>query len=648
MAKYGSFLYGTAKYGTASKLSYSVEPMSIIVVDFYKTYVSWQLPKGNFSRIRLVRNQIQYPETAEDGVIIWDEYANQGTVSRNLFKDGEDNPEQTPIVGGRPIYYAVFLFTDANIWFRAGKISDVTPSLHNTKQNMVDIIPRVYTSDIYSPLGVVNETSPLIKFLDGFSFTLEQFKTYIDLLRPKHTADITSDKLLFSEFINKGLDLEPNIPLRNQKMLVREAFYMYSYKGTLGGLGTYTESLTGYAPDIIVSPNLLLTIQDSSFYQSTGNWVTSGCTLAASTAQVPVSTSYVIDNSYSGLVTATGSSNIQLGAVDPIRKGIPVVGGNDYTFSYKVKSPSSAGTTQMVVTWYDKDNLVTGSSFSMTAVSANNTWKTSWQNTTAPSAASYAVLKITFSASGVYYVDQVYAQSGINSDNTTYQEARAIDIFLEPNKTNYIKNPSFELNVTDSWTKTGSATVTQDTSVPTDAYTGTKSAKVIATGSWTYTANYAPMTAGIYYTFSTYAKTTGSFTVNAKTYNSVSALVNTFTKTFTGNGTWQRYTFTVLSDVNSGATSIQVGLSGTTSTTYNFDCVQLEQSPKATDYFDASLPSQFGAVWEGTANNSYTRLYYGKPFKVPRLARNLFSWVPSNSFWRLRTYAGVEYTNLTV
>lgn len=648
MAKYGNFLYGTAKYGQTARLVYSVEPMSIVVLDFTKTLVGWQLPTGNFSKIRLVRNQIQYPETAENGVIIWEEYASEGEVSRDSFEDGTDNPTDIPLIPGRPVYYSMFLFTDANIWTRAGSISDIIPENHNTQKTVIDLLPRVYTSDIHSPLGVVDETAALYNFVDGTTFTIEQFKTYLDLLRPKHTADISSDKLLFAEFVSRGLDLEPNIPLRNQKMLVREAFYMYANKGTKNGLETYTESLTGYAPDITVSPNLLLTVQDSTFYDSVGNWTTSGCTVEASTLQVPTTTDYVIDTVYTGKVTAIGSSNMELGADDPIRKGIPIKGDTDYTFSYKVKSPSSAGSTQMVVTWYDKDGIATGSTSSLTSVSTNNTWKTSWETKTSPADASYASLKITFSASGVYYIDQVYAEEGENLDNTSYQEARAIDIFLNPNKTNYINNPSFETNVTDSWTSAGSATVTQDTDIPTDAYTGSSSAKIVATGSWTYKANSSPMTAGEYYTFSIYGKTAGSFAVNIKTYDDSSNLVDTFVEHFTGDGDWNRYTFTVLSDADSGATSIQAELAGSDSETYYFDCAQLEQNQKATDYFDGSLPSDFGAVWESTADNSYTRQYYNKPFKVPRLGQTLGSWMPPNTFWRLMTYDGLEYTTLTV
>jgi hypothetical protein len=91
-----------------------------------------------------------------------------------------------------------------------------------------------------------------------------------------------------------------------------------------------------------------------------------------------------------------------------------------------------------------------------------------------------------------------------------------------------------------------------------------------------------------------------------------------------------------------------VSFYGTTAGSIFLDLIQFEQSQVATDYFDGSLPSDFGAVWEGTDDASYSHLYPSKPKKIPRLAKTLIDWVPQNAFWRLRTYDGVEYTTLTV
>ncbi|NBP04436.1 MAG: hypothetical protein EBU90_31000, partial [Proteobacteria bacterium] len=193
MAKYGVNYYGASKYGATPLLRFSVQPMSVLVssavsTDFRKATVSWQSPNGTFSRFRLVRNQAGFPETAEDGVIIFDEIATEGTVSRSSFIDGEDNPGDIPLVPGRQVYYRVFLFTDSSIWVNAGSITAIIPSDHGTQKQMMNMLPRVYTSKEQSPLGVIDETSALYDFIFGLSFTQEELYTLVDLLRPRHTG----------------------------------------------------------------------------------------------------------------------------------------------------------------------------------------------------------------------------------------------------------------------------------------------------------------------------------------------------------------------------------------------------------------------------------------------------------------------------
>ena len=654
MAKYGINYYGSSTYGAAALLAYSVQPMSVLVysdvtslaTEFRRVRVTWQNPTGSFTRFRLVRSQVGFPETAEDGIIIFDEFATEGTVSRSYFIDGEDNPGDIPLVPGRETYYRVFLFTSEKVWISAGSIAAIIPSDHNAHANLMNSLPRVFTSKEQSPLGVVDDQSTLYDFLWGMSFTQEEFYTLIDLLRPRHSGLETPVQLIFPERSNVGLTAEPGLPTKNQKRLIREALYMYGHKGTADGLGTYAESLTGFSPTITVSENLLLTVQDSTFYDSTGNWVFTDATAEASEDQVPAPGDNVIDGVFTCKVTATDSFTMSLGDDDPIRKGVPVNEETEYIASFKVKSPPSDGSVTLTINWYDGTGTLldsdTGSS-----VSANNTWKSVSITATSPAGSVYAGLEINSNADGQYYIDQVCMQLG---DAVAYDEARAVDIFLEPTKTNYIVNPSFEVNVTDGWTKTGSATVAQDIDVSEAAYSGSSSAKITATGAWTYSTDDIPVLFGNYYTFSAYVKTTAGFSVTFIGKDIAGDPTgHSETTTFAASTGWARIGVTDLIDAV-GETEVayyQIEISGNTGTFY-LDCVQFERGNKASDYFDGSLPSNFGAVWEGTDDNSYSHLYPNKPTKVPRLGKTLVDWIPMNTFWRLRTYAGIEYTNLTV
>jgi hypothetical protein len=646
VARYGINYYGATNYGAFVKLAFSVEPMSVLVLDFTKVLIGWQTPRGDFSRIRLLRSQVGFPETAEDGIIIFDEFATEGTVSRAEYIDGEDNPSDVPLIPGRQTYYRVFLFTDQNVWRVAGSITAIVPSNHNVQTTFMNSLPRVFTSIEQGSFGTVDTTSALYNFVEGLTFSQEQFYTLLDLLKPRHTGIETPVELLPLEVASLGLTPEAGLPTKNRKRLIREANYLYARKGTQVALETYAESLTGFEPTITVSENLLLTVQDSTFYGGIGNWVASNAVLTSSTEQVPDSNTNQIDTTKTGKIVASNSGSMVLGDTNIITKGVPVLPSTAYIVSCKLKSPASAGNITLSVRFYDKDGTATSAANTATAVAANNTWKSASKTATSDATSSYAIITIAYSAAGTYYIDQVCMQEG---GTVAYDEARAIDVFLSPLKTNYIKNPSFEVNST-TWALNG-ATFTQDSGVPTYGYSGNYSGKFVVTNPWSITTDYEiPVTPGKYYTASASIKALAALSANIKItfYDDADAVVETVTQAISVTTSFASVTLTGLTDSTSEASYAKVSFYGTTAGSIFLDLIQFEQSQVATDYFDGSLPSDFGAVWEGTDDASYSHLYPSKPKKIPRLGKTMNDWVPQNAFWRLRTYDGVEYTTTTV
>ncbi len=646
MAKYGNVVYGGAKYGVTPKLAYSVEPMSITVIDFTKIQISWQSPTGDFTKIKLVRNQFGFPENSEDGLNIWEENATEGTVSRSTFVDGEDNPNQISFVNGRQVYYTMFLFTDQKIWVNAGQITDLMPFNHEVHKKVMDIIPKVFTSDVQSPLGVTDETSALYSFMGGITFTHEQFLTQLDILRPQHSSEGIAFSTLAQNSFSVGLIPEPALPVKSQKRLIREALYLYSHKGMQSGISTYAEALTGFAPTVTLSPNLLLSAQDSTFYESIGNWTATNAALSYSNEQVPATGTNVIDNVYTGKIIASASGAMQLGNAAPITRGVPVLPSTEYTVSCKLKSPTSAGNITLAIKFYDRHGVITGTTQSATAVAANNTWKSASKTFTTPSDASYSSIQISYSAAGTYYVDQVCVQTG---DTASYDEARAISVFLDSTKINYIKNPSFEVDAS-TWTTTG-ATFTQNAAVPTDGYSGNYSGQFVVATTGNIKTNYnIPVTAGKYYTLSFYVSSSNSVKVTGtiEFFDASNNLLEDFASEFTITSSFSRVSLTALTDSGSEVSYAKIKIAFNHAGTYRVDLVQFEKSQTATEYFDGSLPTEYGAVWEGTENASFTHVYPNKPLKIPRLGQTLNDWIVPNTFWRLSTYGGVEYTNLTV
>ena len=648
MSKYGYSVYGYSKYGLTPKLAYSVEPMSINVIKFDEVFVSWQLPTGNFTRFRVVRNQNAYPETSEDGVIVYelntlDGESIEGVLGKTSIYDGLENPTQIAIAPGRNIYYRVFLYTSDNIWVKAGEIGEIVPENTGASSKTINLLPRVLTSDVLSPLGVVDEASDLYQFLDGLAFSYEQMMTEIKLARPAHNLENSNYKTIPGEVLNVGLNPEPNLPMLRQRALIREAIALYADKGTALGVANYSEALTGFAPTVTTSSNLMLTIQDSTFYNSVGRWVSADATLSATEDMVPDNVDASIDLTYTLKIEPTDSGEMTLGADAPITQGVPIQPDTEYVYKANIKCPTS-GFLSLTVTYYDKDGVETGTPASTTS-SVGNAWEEINITETSPSDASYVVLSIAWDDTETYYVDMVYV--GL-STAAGYEEARAVTVDLAPKFENYITNPSFEVDYS-GWTLTN-VMFAQSSDIPYVGYPGSFSGDFTALGSWSIEHDAAiPVEVGIYANVSQYIKSDDITSVDlvVELYDSEDTLLDTVTETKTVTNAWVRQHISVLIPSDSTASYIKYRLEGGPGEFF-LDMVMAQDTYSPTDYFDGSMPELVGAIWESTENGSPSLYYPNKSTKILRLAQTLADWLPMNVWWRLTTPAGLEYTNLTV
>lgn len=660
MAKYGNVLYGGTTYGETPKLTYSVEPMSINVINFKEIYITWQQPKGTFTRFRVVRNQLGYPETSEDGYIIYElvspnNSSLEGAIPITDFKDGFDNltdENYIDIVGNKNIYYRVFLYTSQNIWVKAGEINAVVPKDTNVTERMLNLLPRTLVSDVLSPFGVVPLKTDLVKsdiykFLDGISFTYEQLLTQTDLIRPNGSSETGTYSTIEAEFYSSGLIPEPNIPTVNQRRLIRDANYLFSTKGTKIGIENYAETLTGFAPTVTISKNLVLSPQDSTFYNSTGNWSTEDATIESSDEQVPDISDYVIDEVYTCKITPSAVGSMGLGFDNPTTDGIPVESDKDYTFRVAVKCPTSGQNVTLNIEFFDKNNLSIGTETG--TIAAANSWGLLSVIATTPVGASYCALEIAWDDTDIFYVDQVFVGKGVFLD---YDEARAINIYLAPKSVNYIENPSFEVD-DSTWTLTNLSFAT-DTNIAGEGYAGSNSGKFTLTNTtWKLeSTSTIPVEPGVYFNCSMYSYSEDIFDMDMylDVYDDTDTLIETFSSNHMMEGTWMRnYVRGLMNfDTNPSYAKVRFEGTGNIGDVFFLDMIQAEFSFKPTDYFDGSLPEQVGAVWNGTANASSTSLYPRRAIKVLRLAQTLPNWTPINSWWRLSTAAGLEYTNLDV
>lgn len=365
MPLYGNLIYGSGEtYGQPASLPFSVEPLTSLAVWYDKIILNWIPSESNYSAFRLVRNQDAIPETAEDGIILFDWTSDSDIPKSSLpitYVDGtSDDLALTP---GKYVYYRIWLLDDREIWVVGGETAVLLPRrfgeesifLKTSQEKLLELLPKQFTSSDYSPNGVVDPNSELAAFLEGFSFTADELLTDLAMLQPPFYGAFQNPATLVLQGQQLGVTPELGTVSRQQKKTVREAMYIYQRKGTALATGSFAESTTGYVPTIRVSPNLMLSIEDSSFYKGTGSWTSlgGGTLTSEATGDVPTTEDNACDLSYVGKLVTTGPVTLNNGILSPSLYGVPVTYGNKYALSYYAKTESGTVALTPKINWYN-------------------------------------------------------------------------------------------------------------------------------------------------------------------------------------------------------------------------------------------------------------------------------------------------------
>lgn len=693
MSKYSRFRYSQATYGAApSTIGYSVAPLNAFVYNYSqgdgRIELTWTQPTGDFSEMRIVRNQDAFPETAEDGAIVFDAYA---PIS-DLYAYDVTTASYPAFATGRYAYYRAWLRRTDNVWYPAGDAYVLVPSAHSTATSrdsirtvtdgtalrntvnsfnpelltthdkLADLLPRVFTSTAESPLDAINTDSVIYRFLGAFAATLDESLTFADLLKPQKSGRSANPTTLGLAAYQYGLTPEPFLATKSQKKMIGEARFINSRKGTLDATEVMLESLTGYAPTISRSSNLMVTIQDSSFYKGVGFWKASGDTTieafetnTAVAYNVPTTEPKAVDLAWVGkVVVDTANDYIATGHESVFTRGIAVEPEMSYAFSFYAKG---TGSVTPRITWYDSLGEVIGSEVAGTATTlTSSAWALSTALVaTSPVGATFASLKISFSAPGTFYVDMVKLSS---SSVNVYEEPKSVEILLAANKTNHLKNPSFEnwtSTTLNNWTTTSDVAKVATTlaSVYGETYMLELTTELADTTTISTVADTTYAEVNAFYTFSVYMQAPDgdeSFTITLTADDGINPPFEFTSGVFTVSTDWERYhaTFKVPGTFEANSLSITATISGdTTGSVVNLDNAQLESSYNPNDYFDGSLGFVNGAFWGGAEHASASYLYVNRIAKIPRVIAELPNYLPMGTPYLLKTYYGLEHKSIT-
>ena len=168
MPKFNQLVYNTALYGIKAALPFSAEPMTAVAVLYSAVTLEFASPSGTYVEFRIVRNQENYPQSQEDGAVIYQsqgvpgqtrifdgKYSDKGVVAsyaslpstasvndQYMVKEGENTTGPTyvwngyewrnlsPLVSGKFVYYRAWIRASATSdWIQAGTTFTLIPQI---------------------------------------------------------------------------------------------------------------------------------------------------------------------------------------------------------------------------------------------------------------------------------------------------------------------------------------------------------------------------------------------------------------------------------------------------------------------------------------------------------------------------------------
>lgn len=304
MATYGVDFLGTAKYGLQAATILSVEPFAIEQTDYGRAFLTWKLPTGaNFSLVRLIRSPYGFVVNAFDGDVLVD--VNISVTSVTSYDDYGLEP-------GKFYYYTVFLGAGKTAWnssitYQIGDQVSFNNQLYEALRTTVNeqpdvsgaawsiktgsttewiragdrgilavkdfdyrdrtwiLTPRVYKQLNVRQLDDEARNDSLYKFLAIFGFHFDLIRTQAEQARNINNARRVQYKYLFSLANQLGIDPEPVISPRLERLRVQNATAIYREKGTFLGLQNLVNVVTGWDCTISMGNNLMLNGDQASF-----------------------------------------------------------------------------------------------------------------------------------------------------------------------------------------------------------------------------------------------------------------------------------------------------------------------------------------------------------------------------------------------
>jgi hypothetical protein len=668
MAIYGLDTHATAFYGSSTSPSFDVGDFRATPRLGQKMLVRWDIPTGEWTNIRLMRNFFGYARDVEDGVTLGLWTKDGSPVS---FMDwGQPgivaDPTTYKLPEGAFVYYSLMLETAGNVWVLAGGCIGLVIGNYDSTDELYRRLPTYWREQdsltttkfvdsggvkIPDPSGVYSE--PLRRYLQLMGYELDTLRSEYDSLRWLRDTDRMKGSILAYQAHDLGAYSDLAIEMTQLRVLLQSLVYLNKIKGTKLGIEGAVTAYTSWGTDLTLGANLLY---DSAFAMwSHEDGAPLNRTKVFESAQLAsdgIQSGTTIDGTVPALRlddNSVHSHNVNLTTLPDIRRqALRVTFGATYTVAVQaLRRTAGAGNLTLGIRWWDADGVLLSDSEAARTLADVGVWYPLAYQAAVPADAVYAT--IHFSGSDSYLLryasfTQGAQQAAFVSDwDGTYEHPREAVLALTPDRVNLVPNPSFEVNLNTWVMHSGGTVYVRDASqFVFNAY----SVAVTANGTGNLTLSTtrgasAPILVGVdSFTASAYVKsatTTRRARMFLTWFNDAGTVLGDAYGDWvnTSNTAWVRPHLTVASPPGTTRVSVQVQFeTPANGLKFYVDAVLLEPVAEVRSYFDANaIGSDF--LWSGTSNQSPSLYYNNRLLKQVRLFEVLPRYLPPDRTFRL-------------
>ena len=593
--KYGGSAYGN--FGPVITQSYLLAQ----ALDYGNVELTIEAPTRIGSKYALVRSNTGAAEDPSDGFTIASGTVVSGitTVIDNTPAPAVTGPNTVYSQQAGTAYYTLFGFATDGSWFKDAATSVVLPTNKKTTQKLISFLPTMYSSEDGNPFSPPQEAeSDLQKFLYAFGLTFDELSSMIDFILPENRNLHVTRRLSEIFVTGVGMPSEYILGVAANARLYREAGFIYRNKGTLRGLTTFVEALTGWQALVTDSTNLILSLDDGSFERSTGNW-------SYSPSAVSLTVEPIVELGMQGPVVPTetdeypfsrlGVAKITLNSTSATLElpqgynrllSIPVSAGESYYFDVPCKSAGDDMILEPSVHWLDiRGDLISISSLS--GLTTTTSWQSAGGPVIAPEGAVWAALRIKLygSVGDIAYMDMLaFTNEAVR--------VRA-NLFNYPPAASEISSVKLVAGVSRVLTTSTTVSLYGDTSFRA-ASSNTTPRNLGVANSGTIAAS-----SGETFTGSVFAQPTKSATgtVSFKWYNGDTLLsTSTSSSVSLPANEWTRLSYTVTAPASTTRLEFSVDTPTTFASTDSFyvDGFLVEKSSRLGDYFTGITNTKYG------------------------------------------------------